>query len=104
MFLIFKKNNNLNNNKIMKKRIYIISVNDRIYDAIEIKGNDLREIASKIEDLVKKYMKDNYDSNLKIWERISNFRYHTVDSKSGTHYNVKLKSVTLWTEDEINKD
>ena len=104
MFLIFKKNNNLNNNNIMKKRIYIISVNDRIYDAIEIKGNDLREIASKTEDLVKKYMKDNYDSNLKIWERISSFRYHTIDSKSGTHYNVKLKSVTLWTEDEINKD
>ena len=49
-------------------------------------------------------MKDNYDSNLKIWERISNFRYHTVDSKSGTHYYVKLKCVTLWTEDEINKD
>ena len=88
----------------MKKRIYTISINDRIYDAIEIKGNDLREIASKTENLVKKYMKDNYDSNLKIWERISNFRYHTVDSKSGTHYYVKLKCVTLWTEDEINKD
>ena len=85
----------------MKKRIYIVSVNDRIYDAIEIKGNDVNEITSKIENLIKKYMKDNYDSNLKIWERISNFRYHTVDSKSGTHYYVKLKCVTLWTEDEI---
>ena len=48
------------------KRIYTISVNDKIYDAIEIKGNNLQEIASKVEDLVKKYMKDNYDSNLKI--------------------------------------
>lgn len=87
----------------MKKRIYTISVNDRIYDAIEIKGNDMQEITSKIEDLIRKYMKDNYDSNLKIWERISNLHYHTVDSKSGTHYYVKLKSITLWTEDEINE-
>ena len=87
----------------MKKRIYTISVNDRIYDAIEIKGNDSKEIASKTENLVKKYMKDKYDSNLKIWERISNLRYHTVDSKSGTHYYVKLKHITLWTEDEINE-
>ena len=88
----------------MKKRIYIISVNDRIYDAIEIKGNDITEITSKIENLIKKYMKDNYDSNLKIWKRINSLNYHTVDSKSGTHYCVKLKCVTLWTEDDINKD
>ena len=85
------------------KRIYTISVNDKIYDAIEIKGNNLQEIASKVEDLVKKYMKDNYDSNLKIWERISRFKYHTVDSKSGVHYYVKLKSITLWTENDINE-
>ena len=85
----------------MKKRIYIISVNDRIYDAIEIKGNDVKEITSKIENLIKKYMKDTYDSNLKIWERASNLHYHTVDSKSGTHYYVRLKCVTLWTEDKI---
>ena len=88
----------------MKKRIYIVSVNNRVYDAIEIKGNDVKEITSKIENLIKKYMKDNYDSNLKIWERISNFCYNTVDSKSGVHYHIKLKSVTLWTEDEINND
>lgn len=85
----------------MKKRIYIISVNDRIYDAIEIKGNGITEITSKIENLIKKYMKDNYDSNLKFWERINSLNYHTVDSKSGIHYYVKLKCVTLWTEDEI---
>ena len=66
----------------MKKRIYTISVNDRIYDAIEIKGNDIKEIASKIENLIKKYMKDNYDSHLKIWDRINSLNYHTVDSKS----------------------
>ena len=30
------------------KRIYTISVNDKIYDAIEIKGNNLQEIASKV--------------------------------------------------------
>ena len=87
----------------MRKRIYTISVNDRIYDAIEIKGDDIKEITSKIEDLIRKYMKDNYDSNLKIWERINLRHFHTVDSKSGTHYDVKLKSITLWTEDEINR-
>ena len=89
--------------KDMKNRIYTISINDRIYDAIEIKGNDVQEITSKVENLIKKYMKNNYDSNLKIWERISNLRYYIVDSKSGVHYYVKLKSITLWTEDEINE-
>ena len=87
----------------MEKRIYAVSVNDRIYDAIEIKGNDAKEITSKIENLIKKYMKDTYDSNLKIWERISSVHYHTVDFKSGTYYDIRLKRVTLWTEDEINE-
>ena len=35
----------------MKKRIYIISVNDRIYDAIEIKGNDVKEISDKMQEI-----------------------------------------------------
>ena len=85
----------------MKKRIYTISVNDKIYDAIEIHGIDTKDIASKIENLMKKFMCANYGDDLKIWERLDNFHYHTVDSKSGAHYYIKLNWVFLWTDKEL---
>lgn len=89
--------------KRMKKRLYLISVNGKIYDAIEIKGNDTKEITSKIEGLVKKFMWVNYGYDPQFWERLSSFHYHTIDPKSCTHYFIKLTGVIQWTEDELNE-
>ena len=85
----------------MKKRIYTISVNDKIYNAIEISGIDIKDIDSKIENLMKKFMWANYSDNLKIWEKLDNFHYLTIDSKSGARYYIKLNCVFLWTDKEL---
>ena len=87
----------------MKKRIYTISINDEIYDVIEIHGNDTEKIVSKIENLIKKFMWLNCGHNLKIWKTINYFHYYAADPKSGKHYDIKLSSVMLWTDNEINK-
>ena len=87
----------------MKKRIYTISVNDKIYDAIEISGIDTKDIASKIENLMKKFMWLNYNRNLKIWEKISKFHYHAIDPDSKKHYDIRLNIVMLWTDDGLNE-
>ena len=75
------------------KKIYTISVNDKICIAIE-KGN------SNIEDLVKKYMNYTYD-NLKSWERIDNLNFSAIDSKSKVQYHIEVKPIFLWNEEEI---
>ena len=87
--------------KRMKKRIYTISINDKIYDALEITGNDTKEITSKIENLMKKFMWINCNHDLKIWKKINNFHYHAADSKSKKHYDIRLNSVILWTDKEL---
>ena len=87
--------------KRMKKRLYLISVNGKIYDAIEIKGNDTKEIISKIENLVKNFMWANYSCDLQFWEKLSNWHYHTVDPKSCTDYFIKLTGVIQWTEEDL---
>ena len=87
----------------MKKRLYLISVNGKIYDAIEITGNGTKELISKIENLVKKFMWANYSYDPQFWERLSSFHYHAVDPDSKQHYDIRLDSVMLWTDNELNE-
>lgn len=87
--------------KKMTKRLYLISVNGKTYDAIEIKGKDTEEIISKLENLLKKFMWLNYNCDLQSWEKLSSFHYHIIDLKSGTHYFIKLTGVVHWTEDDL---
>ena len=87
----------------IKKRTFTISVNGKIYSAIEIHGDDTEDIISKIENLMKKFMWLNYNHNLKIWEKISKFHYHAVDPDSKKHYDIKLNIVMLWTDDGLNE-
>lgn len=86
----------------IKRRTYTISVNDKIYDAIEIHGYSAEEIISKIENLMKKFMWLNHNHDLKIWKKINNFHYYAADSKSKTHYDIKLNRIILWTDDGLN--
>ena len=87
----------------IKKRTYTISVNDKIYDAIEIHGYNTEEIISKIENLMKKFMWLNCNYDLKIWKKINNFHYYAEDPKSKKRYDIRLNSIILWADDELNK-
>lgn len=87
----------------IKKRIYTISINGKIYDVLEIQGIDEKDIASKIENLMKKFMWANYSYDPQFWKRLSSFHYLAVDPDSKQHYDIRLDSVMLWTDDELNE-